>query len=117
MLMSHGSTRQLIADPQAASRLSVIGAVALALASLGDKSADLPSGYRPHRFPSSSSAGRLSTRAGHLGRVHLRLRRALLQCRPRRGDAAKRDRPSPALLHLVRTVDRTEPEDGADGGA
>jgi hypothetical protein len=42
MLMSHGSTRQLIADPQAASRLSVIGAAALALASLADKLDNAP---------------------------------------------------------------------------
>jgi len=57
---------------------------------VANQSADLPRrDTGPHRFPSSPSTGRLPARAGHLGHVHLRLRRARLQCRSRCCDAAK----------------------------
>ncbi len=82
-----------------------------------DESADLPPRYRPHRFPSSPSAGRLPARAGDVGHVHLRLRWPVLLRRPRCGDAAERDRASAAVLHLVRVIDGRKPEDAADRGA
>ncbi len=62
----------------------------------------------PHRFPSSPPAGRLPARAGHVGYVHLRLRWPVLRRWPWCGDAAERDRSSPALLHLVGVVHRGE---------
>src|SRR3954447_278192 len=82
-----------------------------------DKSADLPLRHRPDRFPSSPSSRRLPTRAGHIGRVHLRLRWPVLLRRSRFGDAAERDRASTAVLHLVGIVDRRKSENATDRGA
>src|SRR4029434_10420265 len=82
-----------------------------------DKSADLPLRYGPDRFSSSPSARRLPTRAGHVGRVHLRLRWPVLLRRSWFGDAAERDRASTAVLHLVGIVHRRKPENATDRGA
>ena len=78
-----------------------------------DKSADLPAGYRPDRFPSPPSARRLPARSGYVGHVHLRLRWQSLLRGSRRGDAAERDRASPALLHMVGSADGRKSQDAA----